>query len=164
MKNTILLLTLLFSVNALSAERAPAWWKDSTCKQTMNRDWLLLVADGYSRAEATRRTNENFKTCICSTGDESKSAVDSLLANYEIEMISENTGSIITVPIKYGRDFTIMWIGQSRECYINVHTTELCNNAGFMGEARQSYRVFETYDAKNNLCVTDVDNKFFKGE
>lgn len=161
MKKPILLLTLLFSVNAF-ADSAPDWWKDSTCRQTMNRDFLLMVANGYSRAEATKRTDDNFKTCICATGDESKSAVDSLLANYEIEMISENTGSIITVPVKYGRDFTIMFV--KTQCYINVHKPELCNNAGFMGEASQSYRIFETYDAKNNICVMDIDNKFFKGE
>ncbi|WP_282364129.1 hypothetical protein [Pseudomonas sp. PS01297] len=162
MKTAIIILTLLFSVNALSAEKAPAWWKDSTCRQTMNRNYLLMIADGYSRAKAKERTEDNFKTCICSSGDEAKIAVNSLLDGHEIEMISEYGDSVISVPIKYGRDFSIMFVGT--QCYLNVGKPELCNNAGFMSEARQSFRVFETYDAKRDLCVMDIDNKFFKGE
>ncbi|WP_207816521.1 hypothetical protein [Pseudomonas sp. 50_B] len=162
MKTKLILLTLLFSVNSMSAEKAPAWWKDSSCSEARNRNWLYLIKEGYSREKATKRTDDIFKSCICSSGDETKLAVDSLLEGHEIEVISADGDSVLSVPIRYGYDFSIMYV--NTQCYLHVNKSELCKNSGFMSEARQSFRGFDKYDSGQDLCVTDINNSFFKGE
>ncbi|MEG0632157.1 MAG: hypothetical protein RR517_06460 [Pseudomonas sp.] len=159
MKKPILLLTLLFSVNAFAAS-APEWWSTSSCKKEAEYKYIMMLKDGYSFAEARERSDNYFKTCVCSAGDETKAGVDSLLQGHEIEVVLTDPYRLIPVPIEYGRDFIIMW--RKNQCYLSVNTPELCKNEGFMSEARQSFRSFDTYDEKRDLCVVDLENEFFK--
>ena len=153
MKNTILLLTLLFSVNAFADD--PAWWSDSKCRDERNRSYASLLLIGFKTHDAIKKIDEEFKTCLCSSGDETRVAVESLAENHEIEMMS-NTG-IITVPIEYGRDFGMMAF--KGKCYLDAGKPEICKNAAFMSEAKQSFDVYHTYDEKNNVCVFDFDKQ-----
>lgn len=149
MKKTIFLLTLLFSVNAFADD--PAWWSDSKCREERNKSYASLILLGFKSHDAIKKIDEEFKTCLCSSGDETRVAVQALAGNHEIEMMS-NSG-IITVPIEYGRDFGMMAI--QGKCYLDAGKPEICKNAAFMSEARQSFNVYHTYDEKNDLCVFD---------
>ena len=151
MKNTMLLLTLLFSVNAFADD--PAWWSDSKCREQRNKDYASLMLHGFKSHDAIKKIDEQFKICVCSSGDEARIAVQELADNHEIEMMSND--GVITVPIKYGRDFGMM--AYKGQCYLNIGKPELCKNSAFMGEAKQSFNVYETYDKKNNVCSFDFD-------
>lgn len=153
MKNMMLLLTLLFSANAFADD--PAWWSDSKCRQQRNEDYETLVRKGFNSNDVIKKIDEKFKTCVCSSGDEARVAVEALADNHEIEMMSND--GIITAPIKYGRDFGMR--AYEGQCYLHVGKSELCKNSAFMSEARQSFKVFETYDGKINLCVFDFDKQ-----
>lgn len=153
MKNTMLLLTLLFSVNAFADD--PAWWSDSKCREQRNKDYASLMLHGFRSHDAVKKIDEQFKVCICSSGDEARIAAQSLAENNEIEMMSSNR--IITVPVKYGRDFGMMSF--KGKCYLDAGKPEICKNAAFMSEARQSFDVYHTYDEKNNVCVFDFDKQ-----
>lgn len=150
MKKTILLLTLLHSV-AFADD--PAWWSDSKCREERNKSYASLLLTGFRDGEAIKLIDKEFKICVCSAGDETKVAVQSLVANYEIEMMVSDR--VLTVPIDYGRDFGISISGSSGQCYLDVWKPELCKNAAFMSEAKQSFNVYDTYDEKRNLCVFD---------
>ena len=149
MKNTILILTLLFSVNAFADD--PAWWSDSKCREQRNKSYASLMLLGFKSHDAIKKIDEEFKTCLCSSGDETRVAVQSLARNHEIEMMS-NAG-IIAIPIRYGRDFGIMAI--EGKCYLDAGKPEICKNSAFMSEARQSFNIYHTYDEKNDVCVFD---------
>ena len=154
MKNTILLLTLLFSVNAAFADD-PAWWSDSKCREERNRSYASLLLIGFKTHDAIKKIDEAFKTCVCWAGDEARIAAQSLAANNEIEMMSSNR--IITIPVQYGRDFGIMSF--KGKCYLDAGKPEICKNAAFMSEAKQLFDVYHTYDEKNNVCVFDFDKQ-----
>lgn len=149
MKNTILLLTLLFSVNAFADD--PAWWSDSKCREQRNKSYASLILLGFKSHDAIKKIDEEFKTCLCWSGDETRVAVESLAENHEIEMMSND--GIITIPIEYGRDFSMMAF--EGKCYLEAGKPEICKNAAFMSEARQSFNVYHTYDEKNDVCVFD---------
>lgn len=153
MKNTILLLTLLFSVNAFADD--PAWWSDSKCREQRNKSYASLMFLGFKSHDAIKKIDEKFKICICSAGDEARVAVQSLAENHEIEMMS-NAG-ILTIPVRYGRDFSMM--SYKGQCYLSVGKPVLCKNSAFMSEASQSFNVYETYDEKNDVCVFDFDKQ-----
>lgn len=158
MKKMILLLPLLLSANAFAS--APDWWETSECRHARNLTYVKMMKDGWPSKDATERVDEEFKRCICSSGDETKQAVDGLTeSGFEIEMILPNPTRVVSIPIEYGRDFSINSV--SNECYLSVHKSELCENADFLSAASQSFRVFQTYDAKNKICKLDIDNKFF---
>lgn len=152
-RNVITALMLLFSVNAFADD--PAWWSDSKCREQRNKDYASLMLHGLISHDAINKIDEKFKTCICSSGDETRVAVQTLADNHEIEMMSSDR--IITVPIKYGRDFGMM--AYKGQCYLHVGKPELCKNSAFMGEARQSFNVYEAYDEKNDVCVFDFDKQ-----
>ncbi|WP_448123866.1 hypothetical protein [Pseudomonas veronii] len=151
MKKTIIVLTLLLSANAFADD--PAWWSDSKCRETRNKSYASLMLLGFKSHDAIKKIDEEFKTCICWAGDETRMAVQSLVENHEIEMMS--SGRILTVPIQYGRDFGISISGSSGKCYLDAWKPEICKNAAFMSEAEQSFRVYHTYDEKLDLCVFD---------
>lgn len=151
MKKTMLLLSLLYSINAFADD--PAWWSDSKCRENRNKSQASLMLQGFKTNDAIKKADEEFKTCICWAGDETRLAVQSLVKNHEIEMMSNDR--ILTVPIQYGRDFGISISGSSSECYLDIWKPEICKNAAFMSEAKQSFRVYHTYDEKRDLCVFD---------
>ncbi|MBJ2219116.1 hypothetical protein [Pseudomonas sp. MF7453] len=153
-RNLITALTLLLSVNASLADD-PAWWSDSKCREQRNKDYASLMLHGFKSHDAIKKIDEQFKICVCSSGDETRVAVQSLADNHEIEMMSND--GVITVPIKYGRDFGMM--AYKGQCYLNIGKPELCKNSTFMGEAKQSFNVYETYDEKNNVCAFDFDKQ-----
>lgn len=154
MKNTILLLTLLFSVNAAFADD-PAWWSDSKCRQQRNKEYASLMLHGFKSHDAVKKIDEQFKICVCSSGDETRVAVQTLADNHEMEMMSSNR--IITVPVQYGRGFGMMSF--EGKCYLHVGKPELCKNAAFMSEARQSFNVYHTYDENSDVCVFDFSRQ-----
>jgi len=159
MKKMILLLQLLLSANAFAAG-APEWWNTSECRHERNLTYLKMLSNGWSSKDATQRVDEDFKRCICSSSDETKQGVNALLeSGFEIEMILPNPTRVISRPITY-RDFTIYSV--KNECYLNVQKSELCENSAFLSAASQSFRVFQTYDAKNKTCKLDLENEFFK--
>lgn len=161
MKKMILLLTLLLSAEVFASNNeAPEWWSTSECRHNRNLTYLKLLKDGWSSKDATERVDENFKSCICLSSDETKVGVNSLLeSGFEIEMILSNPTRVISRPITY-RDFIIYSV--KNECYLNVQKTELCENSAFLSAASQSFRVFQTYDAENKTCKLDLENEFFK--
>ena len=53
MKKTILLLTLLFSVNAFADD--PAWWSDNKCRQERNKSYASLVFLGFKAGDAIKK-------------------------------------------------------------------------------------------------------------
>lgn len=148
---------LILLPDAFAFADDPAWWSDSKCRQERNEKYAGMVLQGWDTKNATERLDEEFKICICSAGDEVRIAVQALAESHEIEIMSGDR--ILTIPIKYGRDFSMMSF--KGQCYLNVGKPELCKNSAFMSEARQSFNVHETYDEKSDLCVPDMNH--FKG-
>lgn len=114
-----------------------------------------MLLRGFNTGKTVEMVDAEFKTCICSSGDEAKKGVDSLVENNEIEMMVGDR--VLNVPIVYGRDFHMASSSLDGQCYLKVGKPELCNNSAFMSEARQSFNIHETYDAKLKLCVVDPD-------
>ena len=122
------------------------------------------MKDNVSYGVAQQRTEGAFKTCLCSRGDEAKNAIDILVDSHEIELIIPDPVRKVTTNIEYGRDFNIMFNGGNNRCYLHINKPELCNNAGFMNDAKSYFDVPSHYDAKLDLCVIEQDHNVFKEE
>lgn len=120
MKNTILLLTLLFSVNAFAA--------DSSCREEKNKSIMHMMKLGFSYAEASEREQENYKVCICNNGNETQNAIEEIEGSVEVEIMLPEPVGIVTVPAKHARDF---WVSDRNtdtgQCLAKIDSEELCN-------------------------------------
>lgn len=156
------LLILLPDAFAFAAAQT-ADWETMTCKDQRSKKVMRLMAiDHQSYAVAMERTESEFKICICSRGDEAKIAVDALVDSHEIELLLSEPVRTITTNIEYGRDFNIMFNGGNNRCYLHVSKPALCNNSGFMNDAKSYFDVPFHYDADLDLCVVEQDHNVFK--
>lgn len=120
MKNTMLLLTLLFSVNAFAA--------DSGCRHEKNLRIISMMKMGFSYGEASDRAQEGFKVCVCGTGNETENAIEEIEESVEIELMLPDPVRIVNVPVKHARDF---WVAgrntDTGQCLASIDGNELCN-------------------------------------
>lgn len=160
MKNTILILTLLFSVNAF------AFVDDSVCRTESKEFYDKLTKVEIARGDANKRAEKAYKQCICMSGNLAREAAESLTESYEKEMIiTEPTARVVTAPIQYGYDMIILGNDVDGEiCYLSIESPEACKNAGFMSAASGYFAIHHTYDAKRDMCVLDESyfNKLYK--
>lgn len=157
MRNIILVILFLSSYCHAMSE-APAWWKDSYCKKEQDLTYRALIKQSFTQAEAKARADDYFKTCVCQSADETKSAVDDLLdQGFEREIMANN--GIVSVPIEYVRDFLIL--GAGNKCYLSIQQTDLCQNQGFVSAASQSFRIIQKYSDKSGYCDVDFSNPIF---
>lgn len=87
-----------------------------------------------------------------------------MVDSHEIELIIPDPVRTITTSIEYGRDFNIQFNNGNNRCYLHVSKPELCNNAGFMNDAKSYFDVPSHYDAKLDLCVVELDHNVFKAK
>jgi hypothetical protein len=139
------LLILLPDAFAFAMTSAPSWWSDSKCGEAREESFFHLMSVGYSYGKAIELTEKPFKMCLCSSGTAPADAINSLMAGEEVEIMMPDA-RILTVPVEYPRDFSIMMYKNT--CYLKIDTPELCGGA-FEAKARQYFNLPEIN------CVTD---------
>lgn len=151
MRSTILIFTLLFSVNA------SAFVDDSVCRNEKQEFYNKLTKVEIARGDANKRAEKSYRQCICMVGNLAREAAESLTESYEKEIIiTEPTTRVVTAPIQYGYDMFLMSFENDEDiCHLQVSSPEACKNAGFMSAASAYFAVHETYDPVRHICVTD---------